>query len=128
MADEASFLSTPLDCFLALLLLPTFAWDLIVGFSGLAVFALVNSKETEEQDDTETDSHSLAWLIIKVVLALLVVPSLLVDLIMLIGRAVAGIVLMIVSLDVDMRLKPKLGFKTGCLDKQQMEAMAASPS
>lgn len=121
-----ALLSAPLDCILALLLLPTFAWDLITGFTGLTSYALLNAKE--EREETEQEQQSVAWLALKFVLALLVVPSLVMDILTFIGRAIAGIVLALVSFDVNLRLNPKLGFKSGCISKQELEAMAPPPS
>ena len=128
MVDFAVLLSVPLDCMLALCLLPTFAWDIVVGFSGIATYALISNTTKEERDETEQEQQSIAWLALKVLLALLVVPSLVVDIISCIGQAVTGVVVAIFSFDFNLQLRPKLGFKSGCLDKQQLDAMAASPS
>jgi hypothetical protein len=125
MVDFGILLSVPLDCMLALFLLPTFAWDIIVGFSGIATYALINSNTT---DEVEEEQRSITWLALRVLLALLVIPSLLMDIISCIVQAVTGVILAVFSVDFNLRLRPKLGFKTGCLNKQQLDAMAASPS
>lgn len=125
MVDFGILLSVPLDCMLALFLLPTFAWDIIVGFSGIATYALINSNTTDEMEE---EQRSITWLALRVLLALLVIPSLLMDIISCIVQAVTGVILAVFSVDFNLRLRPKLGFKTGCLNKQQLDAMAASPS